>query len=252
MILKTIARILIAACAALLSSCIDGREEYWLRADGGGRAEITYILPAAAASVHGGESGIREMIAAFLRDTPQITASSCEVATEGNRVRVKISVAFDSALAMKDALSGAAIKSLPSAASLLAGEVTADLHGQTLDFTRKINPSKAIPGAAFLPASQFEGHRLTYIMHLPDVPTESNATRTEDAGRTLIWDIPLARAVKSPPVTRFKILVPIPWRLVSAVAVPLSLACGFILFRIRKSKNRNETPQPGFPGGNPA
>ena len=37
--------------AALLSSCIDGREEFWLRGDGSGAAEVVYEVPAAAAAV---------------------------------------------------------------------------------------------------------------------------------------------------------------------------------------------------------
>ncbi len=34
-------RILLLAFTALLCSCIDSREEFWLQADGSGRAEIT-------------------------------------------------------------------------------------------------------------------------------------------------------------------------------------------------------------------
>jgi hypothetical protein len=56
----------------------------------------------------------------------------------------------------------------------------------------------------------------------------------EDAGRTLIWDIPLAQAVKSPVITRFKMDMPIPWTLVSCIAIPLSLACGVMIRRMKK------------------
>lgn len=238
-LLRIIFRISIIAIAAGLCSCIDSREEYWLEADGSGRAEITYHLPAAAASVHGGESGLRELVTGFIKETPEIANSACEVVLEEKRVRIKINVAFDSALALRDIRDGASMKTLPAAASHLAGEVTAGLRGRTLEYTRKISASKALPGAAFLSAAQLNGHRMTYIMHLPVAPMESNATRVENAGRTLVWDIPLSQALKSPVVTRFKMQIPIPWSLVTAIAIPLSgVACATILLRRRKRRNR--------------
>lgn len=233
---KTIARILLLGAALLLSSCIDSREEYWLQADGSGRAELTYHLPAAAAAVHGGESGIRQMVADFLAQTPELTAATCEVATEETRLRVHISTAFESALAIKEIASGDSLNTLPAAASALTGEITAKFQGRTLDFRRSIAASKALPGAAFLPASQLEGHRMTYIMHLPAAATASNATRTENAGRTLVWDIPLAQAVKAPFTTRFRMDVPIPWGIVSTIATPVLLAACVLVLRFRKSR----------------
>lgn len=240
-----ILRFLAFTVAGLLSSCIDSREEYWLEAGGNGLAELTYSIPAAAAALHGGESGIREMIAVFLKKTPEISASSYQVVTEGNRLRVVVNATFDSALAMKEIVSGAALKTLPPAVSHLAGEITTDLSGRTIDFSRRISPSKALPGAAFLPKSQLEGHRMIYIMHLPSAPVESNATRVEDAGRTLVWDYPLTQAVKAPLITRFKMPVPIPWRLLAAIGIPSTLAAfGFIAIRRRKSMRP-------FSSGNP-
>lgn len=230
---KTIARIRLLGAAFLLSSCIDSREEYWLQADGSGRAELTYHLPAAAAAVHGGESGIRQMVADFLAQTPELTAATCEVATEETRLRVHISTAFESAM---DIASGDSLNTLPAAASALTGEITAKFQGRTLDFSRSIAASKALPGAAFLPASQLEGRRMIYIMHLPAAATASNATRTENAGRTLVWDIPLAQAVKAPFTTRFRMDVPIPWGIVSTIATPVLLAACVLVLRFRKSR----------------
>jgi hypothetical protein len=236
--LKAITRTLLLIAAGTLASCIDGREEFWLESDGSGRAEITYTLPAAVARIHGGESGIRNQIEAFLKNTPEINSSSCEVVTEGSRLRVKIRTVFDSALDLKNIASGAALKELPSAASHLAGDVRVDLQGRTLDFKRQASPAKALPGSAFLPASQLDGRRIVCIMHLPAAATDSNATRTEDSGRTLIWDIPLAEAIKEPLITRFKMKIPIPWALVGTIALPLSLAGGFVFVRIRKSRKQ--------------
>jgi hypothetical protein len=234
-----------ATVALLMVSCIDGHEEYWLEADGRGRAEVTYRIPATVAALHGGEAGIRETIDEFIESTPEITTGTCEVSTEGNRLHITVRSNFDSALAMKDVVTGDSVGILPSPATRLLGEISASLSGRTLDFSRRVSPATALPGAAFLPGSQLDGHRLTYIMHLPVVPEESNATRTENGGRTLVWDIPLADAMKVPVVTSFRMRIPVPWRLVSAIAIPASLlAGGVLLLRRRKSRRR-------FPVGNP-
>jgi hypothetical protein len=105
-----------------------------------------------------------------------------------------------------------------------------------LDFTRTLSPSKALPGWALLPASPLDGHHLVYIIHLPAAATDSNATRVSDAGRTLVWDMPLAMALKAPFRTHFLMPIPIPWALVTTIAIPLSLACGFGWLQLRKSR----------------
>jgi hypothetical protein len=229
----------IAAIASLflLNSCIDGREELWIEANGSGRAEIHYSLPAAAARLHGGESGIRDLIEGFLQKTPEIQSSSCDVISDGERLHVAIKTSFRSALDLQQLAEGESIKTLPNAATHLAGKVKTSFHGRTMDFARTITPSKALPGAAFLPLSGFQGHRLTYIIHLPAVPNNSNATRTENGGRTLVWDMPLETAIQSPIVTRFQIDIPIPWKLLLSIAVPV-LVGGILLIRNLRRRRR--------------
>ncbi len=238
--LQRIARISALAAAVALSSCIDSREEFWLAADGSGRAEFECSIPALAAQLHGGETAIRDMIAGFLKETPEITSSSFELLTRENRMHVKLHVAFDSALDLRDVAAGPSLKRLPSAASHLAGEITTHIHGRTLDFSRKISPAKALPGSALIPDSQLHGRRLVYIIHLPAAPAESNATRAENSGRSLIWDQSLKQALESPVIIRFKMDIPIPWKLVAMIAVPLLLGCGLAFFKIRKSRKRTQ------------
>lgn len=232
--MKAALRILSAVICMLLVSCIDGREEYWIGADGSGCAEITYTLPATAVRICGGDASLRGQITGLLGNTPGVTGYDCWTTTENDRVTIHVNTEFKSAMDFKQlAVEGSP---LPSAATHLIGDIRADLHGRTLDFSRTISPSKALPGSSLLPASQFEGRRLTYIMHLPAAVVESNATRVEDSGRTLIWDLPLADAVKAPVVTRFRMDVPIPWKLVTSIALPLSLAGGLVIRKIRRSR----------------
>ena len=238
----TVARILACGIAVLLVSCIDGREEYWFAGDGSGRADIRYTLPAATTRMYGGDTGLREMVAGFLKDTPAITSSHHEIVTEGNHTRVRIHFGFASALDLKEIVSGPSLKYLPAAASHLAGEMQADLRGRTLEVSRKISPAKALPGSIFLPSSQFEACRLVYIMHLPAAATESNATRVEDDGRTLVWDFALAQAVQTPVITRFKMDIPIPWKFVTRIALLLVMVCGVAFLVVRKLRRRRADP----------
>ncbi len=235
---QCIIRVILSAVIILLVSCVDGREEYWVGADGGGRAEITYRLPASVAMMYGGTAGIREWISSFLKDTPAINNSACEVVTEGDFIRVKVRANFNSALDLMDVAKGGSMKKLPSAAIHMAGEVESSISGRTLDLTRKVSLPKAVPACVLLPASALEGRHLVYIMHLPAPVMESNATRTEDGGSTLVWDFPLSQAVRTDLVTRFKMTIPIPWTLVSAVGIVVSVACltFFLALRARKRK----------------
>jgi hypothetical protein len=234
-----IRRFLAISAAGLLTSCIDGREEIWLEANGSGRADVTYSLPAAAARLQGGESGIQSMIEEFLKNTPAISASSCAVTTEGDRLKIRVQTSFASALDLKDISAGKAIKKLPSAANGLTGEIQAKVRGLSVEFARTMRLGDALPGSQFIPASQLAGRNLTYIIHLPKAATDSNATRTEDSGRTLIWDFPLSQALQGPITTRLTAPIPIPnW----ATATISILGIALMILAVRKLIRRQPSP----------
>lgn len=230
---------LLATC--LLTSCIDCHEEIWLEADGSGHADISYTLPAVAAKFQGGEKGVREMIGKFLAETKAIRSSSHEVTTEKDRLHIHVSAAFDSALDLKEVATGGSMEKLPSSAENLAGKVNVSMQGRTIDLTRTISPGAALPGSMFMPASNFEGHRLVYIIHLPVAAKESNATRIEDGGRTLVWDFSLAQTIRAPFNTHFKAEIPIPKSLVIACSFTLLVAGGLTVFGIRKLRQFKRT-----------
>ena len=46
--MRLLALLLALLLTLVLASCIDGKEEFWIEANGGGRAEITYDIPATA------------------------------------------------------------------------------------------------------------------------------------------------------------------------------------------------------------
>ena len=241
--LRYISRILAPAVAVLLVSCIDGREEIWINADGSGRADITYDLPSAAAGFQGDEDGVRKMLGDFLANTPALRNPTFEVSTHNGRLKIHVQASFDSALELKDLSKSSSMDKLPSSAAGLTGYTAVNVNGLTVDFSRTIDAGSALPGSFFMPASQFEGRGLSYIIHLPAPAIESDATRTEDEGRTLIWDFPLTQAIKGPVTTRFKAKVPVPvWIYGSAGAAIFTT--GILAFlTIRKIRRR---PRPSL------
>jgi hypothetical protein len=235
-------RLLALLLTLVLASCIDGKEEFWIEANGSGRAEITYDIPATAAAFSGGENGIRSQIQKLLDDAPKLTTRQVLVHTQKDRIIVKINIAYDSALDLIEIKDGTAIQQVPKAAQHLLGTIDFRLSGRTVHLTRTINPGKAIPGTFFIPKSQFAGRSLTYITHLP-VPTESsNATRTENNGKTLIWEFPLASALQNPIVTRYQVKMPIPWWLIAGLIGILASLAYLIRSLFRKAKKRPSPP----------
>jgi hypothetical protein len=164
------------------------------------------------------------------------------VVTEAERLRVTINATFDSAIDLKRAAAGPSIKRLPAAAARLAGDIQLAVHGRTVEFSRIIEPGKACQGAALLPASQVGGHHLMYVMHLPTPVTDSNATRVEDGGCTLVWDIPLSQALAAPIVTRFSAQIPIPWALLTVSTLLLALLGGLLVVLWRMRRGLREPP----------
>ena len=234
---RLILRWLAILITCLLTSCIDGREEYWFNAMGGGHAELTYSLPAAAADLSGGEASIREKIEAYLKDNEAFTSSSYTVTRMDSHLVATVKVEFRSVKDLKKLANRAKESDAPSSARHFMGDINLEVKGLLVDFTRKISPARAIPGALFLPRKELDGHRLLYIAHLPIQPLESNATRTEDAGRTLIWDIPLSQALRGPFLTHFKARIPLPRWLLPGLFTLLLLA-GLGIWKWRKKSPR--------------
>jgi len=229
-------RLLILTAASLLVSCIDGREEFWLNPDGSGKADISYTIPEVAAKFQGGAPGVSAMLGTFLAETPAIKSSSHTVTILDGRMTIHVSASFDSLADFKQIGESQGTKSLPSSASGLTGEVEVTRDGRTFEFSRKIDAAKALPGSLFLPAKEFRDHKLTYIVHLPLAAAGSNALRTTDGGKTLVWEFPLAEAIKRPVEARFSATVPVPgWLLASTGvgAILIALSAFFVVKKFR-------------------
>lgn len=219
--------------ALLACSCIDGREEYWLAADGSGRAEIHYQVPIAAAVLQGGQDGIREILGHLLEANEAIFSDAThEVHTEDGVLHIRMKVAFASAIDLADLKLPEGKVPLP--VRHFAGVFEFSQDGRLIGLRRTLEPGKGLPGHAFMPASQFKGKRLVYLIHLPAPALEHNATRAEDDGRTLVWDRALATQLRRPMVLELKMLAPLPRWVVPAAAGGAVLLGLLVLVVVRR------------------
>jgi hypothetical protein len=219
--LRSLLLAVVAILAAMLSSCIDGREEYWLARDGSGVAEVVYEVPAKVVALKGGDTGIQQLIEDWIAGTPEVRREICEVTTTGDRTRIHVRLAFDSALELFELSksgSGPATPTLPSAFQHLVGKFDFRLQGRDVEFTRTVSPGKAFLNGLLLPKHETDGRRLVYTLHLPEPALESNATQTLNDGKTLVWDRALADGMKQPLVAHLKARVPVPYWMIASSA----------------------------------
>jgi len=205
----------------MLSSCIDGREEYWLARDGSGVAEVVYDVPAKVVALKGGDTGIQQLIEDWIAGTPEVHREVCQVTTTGDRTRIHVRLAFDSVLRLLELSksgSGSGSPGLPDMFQHLVGTFDFRLQGRDVEFTRTVSPGKAFLNGLLLPKHETGDRRLVYTLHLPEPALESNATQTLDGGKTLVWDRALADGLKQPLVTHLKARVPVPYWMIASSA----------------------------------
>lgn len=216
------------------SSCFDCHEEVWLNPDASGSARVQIAMPLSVAKLHGGREGLEQMIQEYFEVSPAYTSHAVETSIAGERLHIDLAVTFSNALELIEATSPAALEKLPSAAGDLLGQAKVDFQGLNMDFSRRFDLSKSLPGARYFSSDRLQGHSLTTIIHLPNPASKHNATATSNDGRTLIWNTPLQLAVLEPVNHTFTMKIPIPWAtlIVSVIVLILLIAIlGYFLMR---------------------
>ncbi len=235
----------LAACMLpwLLFSCIDGHEEIQLHRDGSGSAHIRYSLPAAATFTHGSPKRIEATIRNYLESSHDTSIRRIEVIESNGRLLITTDVDFHSHLAFNQLASAENLNRLPPAARQLVGESTLLPSFRQLEFQRSISLANSIPRMAGAAASSTatRGHKLTYIVHLPDQPILSNATKSENNGLTQIWEFPLDQALTAQGI-QINLILPgplTPWKIIRFAAPLAIIAVLFLAFIIRSKRQEN-------------
>lgn len=231
-------RALVCFLTLLLASCFDIREEIWVEADGSGRLRFDYTVPTRAFQLAGGEDGIGPKIRKVFDEEPKLRLDELSFVAVGDDTRLTLQASTESLLSLMDLQESEAFHALPEASGDLAGTIDVKLRGLSVDVKRTIDFQKALGLATLaIDREQRETRRVTYILHLPQPTLEHNASRTEDEGRTLIWDHSLGEALDQPLVTSLRARIPLPWwSYVVIVLLPLllGLAAFGLIRRLRR------------------
>jgi hypothetical protein len=155
---------------------------------------------------------------------------SLTLTPNGDRMEMVAHLSTDSLLWLRDVAKNRALRNIPETTTDFAGAFKVKMEDLKVDFCRTISIGHALGFTALAISDEDREKRHLYCaIHLPLPAIESNATRTEDGGRTLIWDNTLGDALKSPLVTRFRAPIPLPRWLVPA-ATGAAVALGLILW----------------------
>lgn len=224
---------LIIAPLLLLTSCIDSKEEIWLNPSGSGKAHITVSIPSSAITLRGGPDAVSATIDSLLSRHPGISSIHKQITNTDNRSTIEVSFEFDSALRLSTSMAESADDpDIPAPLRHFMGRTTLQQDGLGLTGERVIHIEKAIPGSGLL-ASATSGRQLQTILHLPIAATEHNATRVENSGKTLIWDIPLSTAMRSAHIQRVQVRAPKPLLAAMIIAAGVIVAAAFLFWRNR-------------------
>lgn len=236
-----IPRLLAGLACLLLSACFEIREEIWIRADGSGRAELSYVVPTSVAGVAGGQEGLEAKIREGIMAQPKLQLDGVSVQDQDGQTTVRVNVSTKSVLSLRHLDDSPGFQSMPAAAVDMAGKFDVHTSGWNIDFSRTIRMREALGLASMgIRGEDRKNRRLVYIVHLPTPAIETNATKIEDGGKTLTWDSTLGEALQKPVVTRFKARMPIPRSAWLAVGL-IGLALIGLLLRIRVRRRRRRS-----------
>jgi hypothetical protein len=229
-----------------LTSCLELREEVWIEADGSGRMAIDYSVPTRALAAFGGAGGVRGEIESLFDEIDGLDLDEVRVENvDSSRTRLRVAASAPSMLDLLDLRESEALTKLPPSAAHFMGEIEVGLDGLNVEMHRRLDLKRGLGLAALgIDRRERETRRVTYIVHLPVAAGTHNATRTENGGRTLIWEHTLGDALTAPLELEFRSPLPIPRALLIAAGLVVgALAAAFVwLWKKRRARKASRLP----------
>jgi len=223
----------------LYSSCLDGREEYWINRDGSGSMEARYMLPSVAISSLGGEAAMRAKIEAYFANQPNVKMTHLAINRKSGSVFLEINVAFSRASDFVALLNGGetdGTNQKPDALDMLLGKMNAERSGLDVALKRNVDIRELFADSPFpLNEKQTKNHNLEYIIHLPVKGKASNAHEVTNDGKTLRWSFPLGQALNEPLHIDLLAPIPIPYWLYGVVVTIALCLIAWIWKKRKKS-----------------
>ena len=219
--MKYLLNALLCAALLLLSSCIDGDEEIFLRADGGARVLAIYRVPTLLLSVQDAED-LRSSIENEVGSAKNLKLLTNKVEKhQGNRV-ITFEIETDDVMALEGVLAehdpALQMSKGDKILHAIIGRMVVNIEGFSVKLIREVQLEPLLDeylgsnGASMLGDSTFR-----YTVHLPDAVESSNAHEVFNEGRTLKWTHKLIDSSTSPIIMTLTAPIPIPgWMFVLA------------------------------------
>ena len=213
--MKYLLNALLCAALLLLSSCIDGDEEIFLRADGGARVLAIYRVPTLLLSVQDAED-LRSSIEKEVGSAKNLKLLTNKVEKhQGNRV-ITFEIETDDVMALEGVLAehdpALQMSKGDKILHAIIGRMVVNIEGFSVKLIREVQLEPLLDeylgsnGASMLGDSTFR-----YTVHLPDAVESSNAHEVLNEGRTFKWTHKLIDSSTSPIIMTLTAPIPIPW-----------------------------------------
>lgn len=232
--------LIVAACGCLLlSSCLDIHEEIWIQADGSGHATLTYTVPETTLLIAGGKQELEISIRQFFDSYPEFQLDDFQVEVIGTEARITLRASTDSVISLANLSASDNFLALSNSTKSLFGSFDIKAQALDVDFQRSVDLQRAI-GLASLTINGRERsqRRIIQVIHLPALPKSHNASRSENGGRTLIWEHSLGEALRAPVDSSFHLRIPLPAWSIAAILLLITVILYGSFRAIRRYSNK--------------
>ena len=241
--MKYLLNALLCAALLLLSGCIDGDEEIFLRADGGARVLAIYRVPTLLLSVQDAED-LRSCIEKEVGSAKNLKLLTNKVEKhQGNRV-ITFEIETDDVMALEGVLAehdpALQMSKGDKILHAIIGRMRVNIEGLSVVLSREVQLEPLLDeylgsnGASMLGDSTFR-----YTVHLPDAAESSNAHEVFNEGRTLKWTHKLIDSSTSPIIMTLTAPIPIPgWVFVLAALFLAAIIWSWYVLTARRRAQR--------------
>lgn len=199
----------------LLSGCIEGREEIWLKVDGSGRLKASYRMPHVIMGQFGGAEQLTTTLREAAERDPHVDLSEISYRSEKRDIILEFEGTYDDLRKLctfpQRQLRHPDDPDKPVKAEILFGVTDLTISAKEISLHRTIDISSIIPKRLQKNPKLLRDSQFHYVLNLPVSATETNAHVLPADRRRLEWVFLLRDHVTEPMVLTARGPLPIPW-----------------------------------------
>jgi len=237
---------LLALPLLLLSSCIEGEEEVWINQDASGRVKARYSIPPLAMKQIGVPEDYVRAIKLVDEREDGIAVQHVSFETIKGRVVFELQATFDNALDLLEIAKRSEqvfvdeANANPNHLDALSGEIDVGMETLNPFFSRQVALGGLFPTMVRKSPKMLGKSNFKYTIHLPVEVKETNAHEISDDKRTVSWTFLLKEYAEDPMVMKVKTAFPLPWWILTLLALILFFVIWLIWKRRKRRLHRSE------------